>query len=136
MDELQDTQHFVTLGGADYPLRFELRDWRAAERALKLDLWPPCLTPAWKERGTFDTNALWLFIGLQSAKPEVTLEWIDEVQDFGSIPALDAAVKDFFRARGVDVEAIEKLRRQLLTGANSGPADASTSDSPKESSGG
>lgn len=93
----------VNIGGVEYALSFEMSAWRAAERKLKQALWPILGTPIWLEATRLEVNALVLFIGLQKAKPDITVEWIDNTMTWEEADKANAvateAIDAFFLRR-------------------------------------
>jgi hypothetical protein len=103
----------VEIGGQLLALRFQIGDFLRAERKWKAQLTEqekadgygalfPLTTRVFLESSSLWQITLILFVGLQHAKPDVTIEWIEDAMPIsfedraklGNV--VDAAVKDFF----------------------------------------
>jgi hypothetical protein len=139
MNPLQP-QHFVTLEGVAYPLRFELFDWATAEKNLKVPLLPFGAQKFWSEPGMYQ-NAVLLFVGLHRSIPDLTLEWLtDRVtwENYVEVSnILQAALSDFFLRLGVKVpeETTPAPPTDEIIGPISGDSEDMTSGSQTPSSG-
>jgi hypothetical protein len=126
----------VDLGGETLPLRFEVRDWIAAEKRLGVALYPFGKTDWWRQNGGAIGLSLYadlLVVGLIHHKPDISIDWVlAQLTDPLTLDQVNVrvgeAVFDFFRKAGL-IQA-EPETPILEDGENSGPTADTTSDSP------
>lgn len=139
IDSIRNEFH-VELGGETFPLRYEVRDWIAAEKRLGVALYPFGHTDWWRQTGGTIGLSIYadlLVVGLIHHKPDVTVEWVlSRLDDPAKLNEINLrvgeAVHDFFRKAGLIPQETETATPE--DGANSGLIADTILDSPMTNS--
>lgn len=140
-------QHFVELEGVRYPLQFSRFDFARAQAELNVPFIPYGESWLWDMRNDtsgFVILAAFLYAGMKRAKPDLTIDWLDERITPDNMEALakalQPALEDFSqRLLQQPGSLAEKARLsnsgQANTSNGSGHGMPSTSESATSSSG-
>lgn len=142
MPEETRPQFAVTLGGEEIPLRYEVRDWIAAERNLGVAFYPWGRSAWWRQLdGALGLSSLvdLLLVGVGHCKPDLTREQVVEaLADPELIDKVNeqvgAAASDFFVKVGLLPAPESQMPPTAETGSRSGPTAGTISDCPSPSS--
>lgn len=123
-------QHFVELEGVRYPLQFSRFDFARAQAELNVPFIPYGESWLWDMRDDtsgFVILAAFLYAGMKRAKPDLTIDWLDERITPDNMEALAKALQP----------ALEDFSRRLLQqpGSLAEKAQVSNSGQPNTSNG-
>jgi hypothetical protein len=134
----------VKIGGKEFPLRFEHRDFAEAESRIGKPLLGPASIEMWMSGTSAHQTGVLLFTGLLHAMPNLTLDQARSFITYENMGEMELLVTAAFKASLPKKDAAEEPEvepdasplAEPTTGSSSGPSASSTSDSQTAPSGG
>lgn len=147
MDNPLRKQHFVELEGVRYPLQFSRFDFARAQADLNIPFIPYGGSWVWDAKDDtqgFVVLAAFLYAGMKRAKPDLTIDWLDERITPDNMEALakalQPALEDFSQRLLQQLGSLAEKAQvsnsgQANTSNGSGHGTPPTSESATSSSG-